>query len=54
LHEIAIHVTASGIANARQNLQNKVFFSFPGEVFLIKKKKKVFMKNLPSEPAILA
>jgi hypothetical protein len=35
------------IAIARQIFQNKVFFSLPGEVFLIKKKKKVFMKNLP-------
>jgi hypothetical protein len=38
----------NAIANARQIFQNKVFFSLPGEVFLIKKKKKkVFMKNLP-------
>jgi hypothetical protein len=33
------------IAIARQIFQNKVFFSLPGEVFLVKKKKKI-MKNL--------
>jgi hypothetical protein len=33
------------IANARQIFQNKVFFSLPGEVFLIKKKKKVFSEK---------
>jgi hypothetical protein len=33
---------------ARQIFQNKsFFFSLPGEVFLIKKRKKVSMKNLP-------
>jgi hypothetical protein len=37
--------TAYIIANARQIFQNKVFFSLPGEVFLIKKKKKVFSEK---------
>jgi hypothetical protein len=32
------------IAIARQIFQNKVFFSLPGEVFLIKKKKKIYEK----------
>jgi hypothetical protein len=41
------------IAIARQIFQNKVFFSLPGEVFLIKKKKKVFMKNLPGASNII-
>jgi hypothetical protein len=37
----------SDIAIARQIFQNKVcFFSLFGEVFLVKRKKKVFMKNL--------
>jgi hypothetical protein len=36
LHDIAI---------ARQIFQNKVFFSLPGEVFLIKKKKKSFYEK---------
>jgi hypothetical protein len=35
------------IAGARQIFHKLFFFSLPGEVFLIKKKKKVFMKNLP-------
>jgi hypothetical protein len=31
----------------------KFFFSLPGEDFLIKKKKKVFMKNLPGASNII-
>jgi hypothetical protein len=41
-----VKLSSPVIAIARQIFQNKVF-SLPGEVFLIKKKKKVFMKNLP-------
>jgi hypothetical protein len=33
------------IAIARQIFQNKIFFSLPGEVFLIKKKKKSFFEK---------
>jgi hypothetical protein len=33
------------IAIARQIFQNKVFFSLPGEVFLIKKRKKSFYEK---------
>jgi hypothetical protein len=39
--------STSPIAGAPQIFHKNFFFSLPGEVFLIKKKKKVFMKNLP-------
>jgi hypothetical protein len=60
-HDIIFHVNRPQKFHSRKNeeknrliLQSprkffkmKFFFSLPGEVFLVKKKKKVFMKNLP-------